>query len=253
MIRKAENPLELATLFEGSHDTAILSCLQGVMGELYVTSPNPVSAMALLGDFVFFGGEPSEELVRFVPPDSDLDFSIMVAPNESWNKLIERCYGETAERVERYALKKESNCFDKGKLEILANTLPDGYSLRSIDREMYEQCLQDEWSEDLVASFKSYESYQQLALGVVVVYNGRIVGGASTYSRYLEGIEIEIDTLKDHRRKGLATACGAKLILDCLNRGLYPSWDAQNKASVALAEKLGYHFSHCYPAYEVDR
>lgn len=65
------------------------------------------------------------------------------------------------------------------------------------------------------------------------------------------GIEIEIDTKEEHRRQGLAYACGAKLILECLNKGWYPSWDAQNKWSVALAEKLGYHFSHEYPAYEV--
>lgn len=68
---------------------------------------------------------------------------------------------------------------------------------------------------------------------------------------YEEGIEIEIDTREDHRRKGLAYACGAKLICECLKKGLYPSWDAQNKWSVALAEKLGYHFSHEYTAYEV--
>ena len=52
-------------------------------------------------------------------------------------------------------------------------------------------------------------------------------------------------------RKGLAYACGAKLILECIKNGLYPSWDAQNKWSVALAEKLGYHFSHEYIAYEI--
>ncbi len=62
---------------------------------------------------------------------------------------------------------------------------------------------------------------------------------------------IEIDTRDDHRRKGLAYACGARLILECLEKGLYPSWDAQNKWSVALAQKLGYHFSHEYIAYEV--
>ena len=33
---------------------------------------------------------------------------------------------------------------------------------------------------------------------------------------------------------------------------LYPSWDAQNKASVHLAEKLGYEFSHEYVVYEVE-
>ena len=75
--------------------------------------------------------------------------------------------------------------------------------------------------------------------------------GASSYSTYDKGIEIEIDTREDHRRKGLAYACGAKLILECQKRDLYPSWDAQNKSSVALAEKLGYHFSHEYVAYEV--
>ena len=66
-----------------------------------------------------------------------------------------------------------------------------------------------------------------------------------------KGIEIEIDTREDHRRKGLAYACGAKLVLECLEKGLYPSWDAQNKWSVALAEKLGYHFSQEYVAYEI--
>ena len=78
-----------------------------------------------------------------------------------------------------------------------------------------------------------------------------MVSGASSYSRYKNGIEIEIDTKAEFRQKGLAYACGAKLILECLSRNLYPSWDAQNKISVALAEKLGYHYDHEYTAYEV--
>ncbi|MDD7004979.1 MAG: GNAT family N-acetyltransferase, partial [Clostridiales bacterium] len=40
-------------------------------------------------------------------------------------------------------------------------------------------------------------------------------------------------------------------ILECLDRGLYPSWDAQNLGSLSLAKKLGYEFSHEYPAYEI--
>ena len=49
-----------------------------------------------------------------------------------------------------------------------------------------------------------------------------------------------------------ATAAGAGLILACLDRGWYPSWDAQNKESLGLAEKLGYHFSHEYLVYLVE-
>lgn len=70
---------------------------------------------------------------------------------------------------------------------------------------------------------------------------------------YDGGIEIEIDTRQDYRRKGLALACGARLILECVKRDLYPSWDAHNKGSVALSQRLGYHFDKEYTAYEVSR
>ena len=67
-----------------------------------------------------------------------------------------------------------------------------------------------------------------------------------------EGIEIEVDTVEEERRKHLATAVCAALILRCLREGLYPSWDAQNLNSVRLSEKFGYVFDHEYTAYEVS-
>jgi predicted GNAT family acetyltransferase len=55
-----------------------------------------------------------------------------------------------------------------------------------------------------------------------------------------------VETHPDHRRRGIATACSAKLILECMERGLYPSWDAANRISVHLAEKLGYREKGAY-------
>ena len=101
-----------------------------------------------------------------------------------------------------------------------------------------------------VALYGDYAQYRERGLGAVILKDGEPVSGASSYSGYLGGIEIEIDTRTDYRRRGLAYICGAKLILDCLERGWYPSWDAQNLWSVALAEKLGYHFDHEYVVYE---
>ena len=86
----------------------------------------------------------------------------------------------------------------------------------------------------------------------MILKSGRIVAGASSRTRYKEGIEIEVDTIEDERRKGLATIVCAALILQCLEEGLYPSWDARNMNSVRLAEKLGYEFDHEYTAYEVS-
>ena len=38
-----------------------------------------------------------------------------------------------------------------------------------------------------------------------------------------------------------------------VEEGLYPSWDAANRASLGLAEKLGYEFSREYPSYKVGK
>ena len=237
-------------VFDSWEETIIWSCLQGIMGDVY-TNDAEDAAMAILGDFAFYAGNPSEELVRFKPENSKQNFIIMVPKNEEWGNLIEKCYCEKAKKVTRYAIKKEPDAFDKEKLEQVVLNIPDGYELKLIEESEYHICQNNGWSSDLVSQYKDYETYKKLGLGVAVLKDGELVAGASSYSIYDRGIEIEIDTREDHRRKGLAYVCGAKLILECLKRGFYPSWDAQNKMSVALAEKLGYHFSHEYVAYEV--
>ena len=244
----------IAPLFADWEETMIWSCLQGVMGDIYVPDgKDPVSAAAQLNDFCFLTGEPCADMVTF---DYGRDFLIMVPQNESWAELIEEVLGDKAARRMRYAIKKEPNCFDACKLSALVDMLPKQYEIHRIDRTLYEQCLENAWSSDLVSGYHAYEDFERLGIGFVVTDitdNGKIVSGASSYSRYNEGIEIEIDTREDYRRKGLATICAARLILECRDRKLYPSWDAQNMWSVHLAEKLGYHYSHTYRVYEVTR
>lgn len=239
-------------LFGAWEETMIFSCLQGVMGYLCVDSPDhPRSAAAMLGDFAFFAGEPNAELAAYCPAWRNKHIMLAVPQNEGWRQTILQCYGERAWQVERYALKKEPDVFDAVMLEQAVASLPLGYELCMMDENCYRDCLDEDWSADLVSQFPSYEAYRALGLGVVIRKDHRIVAGASSYSRYREGIEIEIDTKEEYRRKGLAYVCGAKLISECLKRNLYPSWDAQNPVSLHLAEKLGYHYSHTYTAIEV--
>ena len=238
-------------LFKGWEETLIWSCLQGIMGKVYTNIPDNDSAMAMLGDFVFFAGKPSEKLLRYKPESCKQDFIIMVPQNDEWSVMIEQVYKEKAKKVTRYAFKKEPDIFDKDKLKKVTAQLPDDFEIKQIEEYEFSMCKKNHWSNDLVSQFKDYEAYRKLGLGVVILHNGELVAGASSYGRYKDGIEIEIDTREDYRRKGLAYVSGAKLILECLDRNLYPSWDAQNLWSAALAEKLGYHFSHEYTAYEI--
>ena len=139
-----------------------------------------------------------------------------------------------------------------GRLRALVETLPAGITLSRIHGELYGKCLKEEWSRDLVSCFPSCEAYEAMGLGVAAFRGNELLAGASSYARSRDAIEIEIDTREDMRNRDLASACGAALILECLERGLYPSWDAHTEISAALAEKLGYHVSHPYVVYEVE-
>ena len=247
MIYELTDTSKAEKLFEGWKETLIYSCLQKVMGKIFVTDPaSPVSAMAYVGCFAFFAGVPDKELVMHKPDG----FVILVPRNRDWEICIEECLPK-AKKVSRYAIRKDTR-FDKDSLQKHINKLPDGYELKYIDENIYDLCLTDSVTRDFVSSFESKEKYLDLGRGVVIIKSGRIVAGASSYTRYNEGIEIEVDTVPQERRKGLAIVACAALILRCLDEGLYPSWDAMNMNSVHLAEKLGYEFDHEYTAYEVS-
>lgn len=252
MVIRLEETQKAEHLFDNWQETLIWSCLQKMMGEIYADdTKDPRSAMAVLGDFCFFAGRPDKELVLYKPKSCKTDFIIMVPRNPKWADLIRESYGDRAKAVIRYAIKKEKNIFNRQLLQAAAASLKPGYDMQLIDEKCFQLCMENEWSRDLVSQFKDYEMFSKLGIGAAVFKDGMLVSGASSYARYRQGIEIEIDTKEGYRRNGLAYACGARLILECLERGLYPSWDAQNKGSVALAEKLGYHFDHEYPAYEI--
>lgn len=252
MVYEVKETKQAAGLFAGWQETMVWSCLQGVMGHLYADAEeNPGSAMAILGDFCFFAGTPHRELAAYKPEWCRQDFIIMTANAPGWFDLIEAVYGDRARKVSRYAMKKEKEVFDREKLLALASSMDSVYHLQMIDRELFGRCKEQEWSRDFVSLYADYEEYERLGIGVVALKGEAIAAGASSYSSYRGGIEIEIDTKEEYKRQGLATACGARLILECLDRGLYPSWDAQNLWSVALAKKLGYHLEHEYTAYEI--
>ena len=176
----------------------------------------------------------------------------MFGQNKKWEKLMKECFPE-AFHYTRYAIKQDAN-FDKEKLQSMIDALPAGYELKRIDSRIYGLCAKskDGNIQELVDWFENKKHFLEYALGYAVLQDGQVVGGASTATRFQKGIEIEVDVERKHRRKGLASAACAKLILDCLERGWKPTWDAANPKSIGLAKKLGYSFSHKYTCYVIN-
>lgn len=233
-----------APLFEGWEETMIWSCLQGHMGYIISVGENPpVSAQIVVGDFCFFAGKPDAELIK------KAGAPILIPRTPKWCRMIEDTLGKKAEKAARYAIKKEPGIFNREKLSSFIDALPEQYTLSLIEESHYNTLITEPWSRDFCSLFQDWADYKNRGLGVVALLDNAPVAGASSYSIYSGGIEIEIDTKKEYRRQGLAAACGAKLILESLDRGLYPSWDAHDLRSVALAEKLGYHMDRPYTVY----
>lgn len=257
----------IAGLFADWEETMIDSCLQGCMGMAFADrAEKPESAGIRIGDFGFLAGKPDAELLRGLgsvhgeiqeyPVDGKEDkqrngFMILVPKTPDWEPAIEDIYGVQAQKVTRYATRKEPQVFERKHLEAMVCRLPEGFELRQIDTALFEQIRKSDWAFDLCSQFADAAEYERHGLGFAVLKQGQLAAGASSYTYYRGGIEIEVDTKEEFRRRGLAGVCGARLILECLETGRYPSWDAQNRISLHLAESLGYRFDKEYTAYEV--
>ena len=214
--------------------------------EIYVDDPiSPQSAVGFLGRWVYCAGKPNRQLIT----RKQKEWFGLFPQNREWEKLIKECYPEGI-KYTRFAIKQDAN-FDKAHLQSLVDSLPEGYELKKFDSKIYNLCTKssDPDIQESIEWFSNKKQFFELALAYAVLKDGEVVGVASTAYRFPKGIDIEIDVAKKHRRKGLASASAAKLILDCLEMGIKPTWDAANMKSVHLAEKLGYEFErkyHCY-------
>lgn len=241
---------EIAHLFDGIEETLIWSCLQGRMGDAWADQiPDPNCAQIIIGDFCFLAGDPLSpgaiNLIRHMPRNL-----LTIPKDQDWGQLLVNHWQGKCRKIKRYALKKEPDVFDKKYLSELVKAIPEGYQIKPVDQDVY-QWSHHSWGRDFCSQFPTWEDYQRDGLGFVVWYQGEIAAGASSYTVYDGGIEIEVDTREDHTRKGLASACSARLILECLDKGIYPSWDAANPISLALAQKLGYHPGDPYDTYVI--
>ena len=235
-------------------EVCIWSCIEGIMGRAWINDINePMYGVVVVADFLFLLGQVpdvlSDDLINIM--ETLGKNQIIVSENPNWENMILKAFPDKIVRFMRYSFYWEPDIFDKKRLADFAQGNDDGYEVVPFTIEIAEKALHSNFTADFCIFFESPEAFLKQGIGFCIIQDDRIVAGASSYSTCDGAIDITIGTINEYRRKGLAVKCASKLILECLERGLYPRWDAANLESVALAEKLGYRFKEAYQAFAI--
>lgn len=237
-------------------EVLVRGAVDGTMGRVWVPQlENSSYCLIVVGDFVYLMGLPPKgcgaldlKTQIYLMTNSN---SLIYPQDERWEEWIEDQFMGQTRMISRYALKKDEHCFDVEQLKQYVAQIPKGIRIKRIDDRLYHQVLREAWSRDLCANFEDMKHFEASGFGYVAVKGREIVAGCSAYGASEGMMEIEVDTRKDYRRQGLALACSAAFLLECLEREIIPNWDAANLKSVGLAEKLGYIYDQEYQVYQL--
>src|SRR6056297_2429295 len=215
----------------------------GITGCGYV---NGTSAAVVVSDSVELFGDFDADIYAELKKSGELH---LMDPPPDWLQAIEQDSTFTASAYTRTAFEAMS----PEKAQELGETSEplDQFEVVPIDSEITAQLLSEEWSADLVLNTMTPPNNMLGGFGFVAKIGGIIAGGVGCYTMYMNGIEVEIDTHRDYRRRGIATRLAGRMILECGRRGLECHWDAMNRESAALATKLGFSPAGTYPAIQL--
>jgi len=239
----------ITPLFANWDEVIIKSCLQGHMGQAYTDNEDKpmVAKIECLG-FCFATGDANSPQAKELLSHLDAGLELQLN-NEAWHNLVKNEMENKIYEFKRYKFKKDIGLFDRGRLNVFARKLPAGYEIVPIGESLFHELPKQYWADGHCSQFASFDEFQRYGLGYVVKFGDELICAASPYA-YCEGmIDVQIDTVPEHRGKGIATACAAQLILSCIDRGVLPYWSADCDESRYLAEKLGYQLEKeciCY-------
>jgi GNAT superfamily N-acetyltransferase len=221
----------------------VAAVLSGEMGRAWADDLTQPTLAVLYLDFHVFGGRPTPENV-----DAALGLmpkqGFICAP-DSWQDALRRRLNSPWQTYTRYEF--ESAEWDRRHLQSLVDAVPPGFEMRRADAGNVEALRG--LAAAFVYNFDSLEDFLARGLGFGLWHESRFVSGCSSFAIGGGKLEIEIDTAPEFERRGFAKACGAAMILYCLDHDLEPCWDAAHTPSAYLAEAIGFRRRRAYTAW----
>lgn len=232
--------------------------LEGYMGEAYTDNKEkPNFAVLFCRRYCFINGDcQSKEAEKFLK-SLDSSYRVIIA-DSSWYPLIEKVFQGHYEKNKRYALKEDGNKFEVKQLEENSKLLDKKYVIKEINEAIYktiqknkEMARKENADPDDLRFLNLTDNYLEQGIGVCCFDKDEIIGICGSSIIYSKSIEINIKVKEEYHKQHIATVMASQLILRCLEKGIYPSWDAANLNSLGLAKKLGYQYDSEYEIYEI--
>ena len=219
------------------------SVLEGMLGKAYVDSRKEtnIAILSLINKYCFISGDINEDKLKEIIDENFINYTLI--PSDNISEKIEKIYKGKLIKSQRYSIKKNPK-FDIIKLKNYISQINSKYEILKIDETLADRIKQENF-------ITITEDYAKYGVGFCCLYEDKIIGVASSNIIYKDGIEVNIKVQENFRKQGISTALAASLILECINIGKKVSWDAANKISVRLAEKLGFEYDSAYNVYNL--
>ena len=218
-------------------------------GTVYVeTSHNPSSAAVLSRDgWLYLLGEPfstgfATRLVEILV-NKIREQGLVISwfgMTEKWKQAMH----QQANHLEITDHPRIRYHFDPGEYEKererLAAEAPRGSTVKPIGEELAKALFRKNPRQ--FAYWKDWQTFCTHGFGFILLRGESILGHALSASVEDGEVEVDIHTVKEYRRLGIARLLTETLIDQCLYLGLSPKWDcsASNEPSNRLAVRLGF-------------
>ncbi|MFC4403926.1 GNAT family N-acetyltransferase [Gracilibacillus xinjiangensis] len=235
-----------------------ISVIDGInSGRVFVDDKqNPTTGMVWLGNndgFFFIGNPCNEKFNHYLNPFIDqfivgeakkvnLNYIEAIGNSKEWNTTLKelfhmRNYRNWNQRV--YIMKNYEY------LDNLEPQMETEFTIRRMDKEILSASQitnNDELKAKILESWVTIEDFLQTGIGFCIMDDNQIV--SFCFSNFVAGNVhcIAIETKKSYEGRKLAQKAAHAFVKECFNQKKLPYWECteSNKASISVAEKLGF-------------
>ncbi|MFC3745534.1 GNAT family N-acetyltransferase [Paenibacillus sp. GCM10012306] len=214
---------------------------------------NPASCLVIhsYGQYLLAGSGSDERFMNDVveyllnEQNHSTYYDLYVTTPELLILINERLAGRTV------LLHRSSFTFDPSRFQNLKTTLqalPEYYVMKSMDDTLFNK-YRNEMDSSYDSLWNSSQHFMERGFGYCIMMNDHF---ASVCNSFFVGggyADIDIVTVDEYQKRGLATLTGAAYIEHCLKHDVVPNYncDAGNQRSIQLATKLGFVRNHDFP------